>query len=87
MIVGNTYHVTDFLCPARATPHILEQDFVSSNGIVIPEGTIVPLRSCAYMQRFDFSFAIDNSLDLKEYIGPIADDYGFSVLYPRTKGQ
>lgn len=72
--------MTDFLCPVRATPHILESEFISGNGIVFPKGTIVPLRKCAYMQRFTFEFAIDNSTNIKPYIGELGYNYGFAEL-------
>lgn len=85
VVVGNFYNVTDFLCPAKATPFILEQDFVSKSGIVIPKGTVIPLRQCAYMQRFKYQFAIDNVTELKQHRGQFTGDYGFSELYPNNE--
>jgi len=85
IIVGNFYNVTDFLCPAKAEPYILEQDFISKNGILIPAGTVIPLRQCAYMQRFNYQFAIDNATELKKYRNAIDANYGFSELYPESE--
>ena len=85
VFVGNIYNVIDFLCPAKASPHILEQDFVSMSEIVIPKGTIVPIRGCAYMQRFNWEFAIDNAIKLNQYKGDLDENYGFSELYPKVE--
>ena len=76
---GNFYSEFDFLCGA-ASPYTLSTDMVSDGGIIFPKGTVVPLRSCAYMQRFDWEFAIDNStkLDTTEVVSD--DEYGFSQL-------
>jgi hypothetical protein len=82
VIVGNIYNVTDILCPAKTEPYILEQDFVSKNGILIPKGTVIPLRKCAYMQRINYQFAIDNATELKRHRDKIDASYGFSELYP-----
>ena len=85
VLVGNHYNLTDFLCPVKAEPYVLGQDFVSGNGIHFPEGTVIPLRRCAYMQRFNHQFAIDNAVELKRYERAIDTDYGFSVLYPESE--
>ncbi len=85
VFVGNTYNLTDFLCPVTATPHILKREFISESGIVFPEGTIVPLRECAYMQRFTFRFAMDNSVETEPYLGPVKDAYGFAELRERVE--
>ena len=85
VFVGNIYNVIDFLCPAKASPYILEQDFVSMSGIMIPKGTIVPIRECAYMQRFNWEFAIDNAIKLNEYKGDLNESYGFSELFPKVE--
>lgn len=85
IIVGNFYNVTDFLCPAKAEPYILEQDFISKNGILIPAGTVIPLRQCAYMQRFDYQFAIDNATELKQHGNKPDGNYGFAELYPKSE--
>ena len=85
VVVGNFYNFTDFLCPAKAEPYILEQDFVSKSGIVIPKGTVIPLRQCAYMQRFNYNFAIDNATELKQHRDKLDGNYGFSELYPKNE--
>ena len=85
VIVGNFYNLNDFLCPAKAEPYILEQDFVSKNGIVIPKGTVIPLRQCAYMQRFSYKFAIDNATELKQHGDKLDGNYGFSELFPKRE--
>jgi len=85
VVVGNFYNFTDFLCPAKAEPYILEQDFVSKSGIVIPKGTVIPLRQCTYMQRFHYKFAIDNATELKQHVDKLEGDYGFSELYPQNE--
>nr|WP_136252928.1 hypothetical protein [Ningiella ruwaisensis] len=77
--VGHVSTNFDLLC-SSASPHVLPVDMVSENGIVFPKGTIVPVKTCAYMQRFDWEFAIDNSVKLKS-VEVVADDkYGFSQL-------
>ena len=85
VVVGNFYNLTDFLCPTKAEPYILEQDFVSKSGIVIPKGTVIPLRQCAYMQRFNYKFAIDNATELKQHRDKLDGNYGFSELYPNNE--
>lgn len=80
VLVGNIYQLTDMLCPAKAEPYILEQDFISESGILIPAGTVVPLRRCAYMQRFNYRFAIDNAVKLNPYSGTLDKGYGFAEL-------
>ena len=81
LITGDLYNVTDILCPATAEPYILEDEFKSNEGIIIPKGTIVPLRNCEYMQRIDYEFAIDKSVNLKKYNGILPNNYGFTNLY------
>ncbi|WP_432470326.1 hypothetical protein [Amphritea sp. HPY] len=85
VIAGNTYQITDFLCPGTASPHLLEEDLVSENGIIFPKGTVIPLRQCAYMQRFKWHFAIDNSVQLNQAEPENGHNYGFSEL--SKKGQ
>ena len=85
MVVGNGYQITDFLCPGPVSPHVLEEDFVSDNGVIFPKGTVIPLRKCAYMQRFNWNFAIDNSVELRPTENSKGHEYGFSLLGP--KGQ
>lgn len=81
--LGNLYRVFDIMCPAAASPYKLEQDFITREGIIFPAGTVVPLRECAYMRRFQWSFAIDNSVRLHPVELPEASDYGFSELYEK----
>ena len=83
VVVGNIYNVTDFLCPSKAEPYILEKDFISINGIVMPKGTIIALRQCAYMQRFNYQFAVDNAIKLKPHTGNTGSNYGFAELFPK----
>lgn len=82
VIAGNFYNVTDILCPVKTEPYILEQDFISKSGILVPKGTVIPLRKCAYMQRIKYQFAIDNATELKRHRGKVDANYGFSELYP-----
>lgn len=83
VVVGNIYNVTDILCPPRAEPYVLEKDFISNSGIVIPKGTVIALRQCAYMQRFNYQFAIDNDIKLKPHTGDADIGYGFAELFPK----
>jgi hypothetical protein len=83
ILVGNNYQFTDILCPASAKPFVLQSDFITDNGITFPKGTVLPLRQCAYMQRFTWHFAIDNSVKLKPSSIKKDDDYGFSELEPK----
>lgn len=85
MLVGNIYNVTDILCPSKAVPHILERDFMSKDGIVIPKGTVIALRECEYMQRFNYQFAIDNATELKQHAGKTDAGYGFAELFPKNE--
>lgn len=80
IVVGKSYQISDFLCPGAVSPHLLEQDFVSENGVVFPKGTVIPLRKCAYMQRFKWNFSIDSSVELRPAETVKGHDYGFSVL-------
>jgi len=83
ILVGNKYQLTDILCPASAQPFVLQSDFISEGGIIFPKGTILPLRQCAYMQRFTWYFSIDNSVELKPSSIKPDDEYGFSELRPK----
>ncbi|WP_415896162.1 hypothetical protein ACMXYQ_08435 [Neptuniibacter sp. PT34_22] len=85
LVIGNNYQVTDFLCPGPASPYLLEEDFVSENGVVFPKGTVIPLRKCTYMQRFKWNFAIDSSVELTPAETSKGHDYGFSVLGTKVK--
>lgn len=83
IVVGNAYQLTDFLCPGQASPYLLKQDLVTDGGIVFPKGSVIPLRQCAYMQRFKWHFAIDNSVQLDPAETTDGHDYGFSELRAR----
>jgi len=83
--VGSIYNVTDLLCPVKSEPYILEQDFIGKSGILVPKGTVIPLRQCAYMQRFTYQFAIDNVFEIKQYKGDMESDYGFTELHPKAE--
>ncbi|WLQ15033.1 hypothetical protein O5O45_03695 [Hahella aquimaris] len=87
VVVGVRYNLTDLLCPMEASPFRLETDLVSMEGIVFPKGTIVPLRRCAYMQRFEWNFAIDNSVRLTPAQEEDPEHYGFSVIAPVGQAQ
>ncbi len=84
VVVGNSYQVTDLLCPAVASPHELKEDLVSESGIIFPKGTIVPLRQCAYMQRFNWHFVIDHKIQLANADSSNVHEYGFSELSKRA---
>lgn len=81
LITGDLYNVTDILCPPSAEPHILESDFASNEGVIIPKGTVLPVYNCEYMQRIDYEFTLDKSVKLTPYKGELPDHYGYSVLY------
>lgn len=83
VLLGNHYQITDFLCPASPSPYMLPVDMLSPEGIVFPKGTIVPLRSCEYMQRFKWNFAIDKWVELQEVKQGKISGAGFSVISPR----
>lgn len=85
IIVGSIYNVTDLFCPVKAEPYILEKDFIGKSGILVPKGTVIPLRQCAYMQRFTYQFAIDNATEVKKYEGGVDSGYGISELYPKAE--
>ena len=85
VLVGNYYNVADFLCPAKAEPYVLDQDFISKDGILIPKGTVIALRQCAYMQRFTYKFAIDNSIKIEPHTEKTDTNYGFAELYPQSE--
>jgi len=81
--VGNRYQVTDFLYPTSAKPFVQHSDFVTKGGIIIPKGTVLPLRQCANLQHFTWHFAVDDSVDLKPSSIKPDDDYGFSKWGPK----
>ncbi|AZZ91299.1 hypothetical protein EUZ85_11390 [Hahella sp. KA22] len=87
VVVGVRYNLTDLLCPMEASPYRLEADLVSEEGIVFPQGTIVPLRRCADMQRFEWNFAIDNSVRLTPAKVEDSEHYGFSVIAPAEQAR
>lgn len=82
MALGNHYQMTDLLCSKSTELFKLDSDFISDNGIVFPKGTVIPIRQCAYMQRFKWSFAISNSVQLSPAEESTNTDYGFSELQP-----
>ena len=84
-VVGNFYNITNILCTATEESYVLETEFKSDNGIIIPQGTVVPLRSCEYIQRINYQFAIDKSVNLKKHTGHLPDYYGFAEIYPATE--
>jgi len=81
VIIGNTYNISDFLCPMKAELHIVENDLIGDNGIVIPKGTKIKLRQCTYMQRFTYRFAIDNTIKLKP--SNSKEESEFTVLHTK----
>ena len=56
--LGMHLHHFDALCPFNPTPAVLTQDIAGENGIFIPVGTIVPLYSCEYAERFSIRYYI-----------------------------
>lgn len=48
----------DVLCPFNPTPAKLTQDISGEGGLHIPAGTIVPLYSCEYAERFSIQYYI-----------------------------
>jgi hypothetical protein len=50
----------DALCPFKPAPAMLTQDISGENGIFIPAGTIVPLYSCEYAERFSIRYYISH---------------------------
>ncbi len=87
VVAGNTYNISDFLCPLEETPYVLETDFVSTSGITFPKGTVIPIRECAYMQRATIQFVIDNSIKLNKYKGDKKKGHGFAELSPKDEAK
>ena len=85
IVIGNTYNISDFLCPAKAQQHIVKEDLIGVNGMIIPSGTIINLRQCAYMQRFTYRFAIDNDIKLEAYQDNVKKESGFTTLQLKDK--
>jgi hypothetical protein len=52
----------DALCPFNPTPAILTRDLSGERGLFIPAGTIVPLYSCEYAERFSIRYYIPHGL-------------------------
>ena len=52
----------DALCPLDPTPAMLSRDISNKNGALIPAGTIVPLYSCEYAERFSIRYFIPHGL-------------------------
>jgi hypothetical protein len=60
--LGIHLHHFDALCPFNPTPAMLTQDIAGENGIFIPVGTVVPLYSCEYAERFSIRYYIPHGL-------------------------
>lgn len=82
VFVGNSYRITDFLCPATATPQRLTVDLVSEDGVRLPAGTMVALRKCAYMQRFHMEFAADKAVEFDPVPEGEGQETTFRILHP-----
>ncbi len=52
----------DILCPFTSTPVILTQDISHESGLHLPAGTIVPLYSCEYAERFSVRYFIPHGI-------------------------
>ena len=52
----------DALCPLTPTPVILTQDISHESGVHLPAGTIVPLYSCEYAERFSVRYFIPHGM-------------------------
>ena len=78
IVIGNTYNISDFLCPTKAEVHVVQEDLIGDNGIVIPKGTVINLHQCSYMQRFTYRFAIDNAIKLEPSTSN--ENSGFTTL-------
>jgi hypothetical protein len=69
----------DMLCPLNPTPAKLTQDISGEQGLFIPAGTVVPLYSCEYAERFSIRYYISHgSYDAEQalfvpYI-PVSED-------------
>ncbi len=50
----------DMLCPLNPTPAILTRDISGEGGLFIPAGTIVPLYSCEYAERFSIRYYVSD---------------------------
>jgi hypothetical protein len=50
----------DMLCPFNPTPVMLTQDISGENGLLIPAGTIIPLYSCEYAERFSIRYYVSH---------------------------
>ncbi len=58
LYVGMHLHRFDMLCPFNPTPVMLTRDISGESGLFIPAGTIVPLYSCEYAERFSIRYYI-----------------------------
>ena len=50
----------DPLCPFNPTPVMLTRNITGENGLLIPAGTIIPLYSCEYAERFSIRYYISH---------------------------
>lgn len=50
----------DILCEKDYTAHMLNREFTSKEGVVLPEGTVVYLRGCKPNTDVRLEFFIDN---------------------------
>jgi len=60
--VGMHLERFDVLCPLNPAPVRLAQDLSGEHGLFIPAGTIVPLYSCEYAERFSIRYFIPHGL-------------------------
>ena len=58
MYLGMHLQRFDMLCPFNPAPVMLTQDLSGEHGLRIPAGTIVPLYSCEYAERFSVRYYI-----------------------------
>jgi hypothetical protein len=59
---GTQLERLDILCPLTPTPVILTQDIFHESGLHLPAGTIVPLYSCEYAERFSVRYSIPHGM-------------------------
>jgi hypothetical protein len=52
----------DILCPLTPAPVMLTQEISSESGLHLPAGTIVPLYSCEYAERFSVRYFIPHGI-------------------------
>ena len=52
----------NILCPSVPAPVILTQDISHESGLHLPAGTVVPLYSCEYAERFSVRYFIPHGI-------------------------